>query len=149
MNVFPSVRSYDVKTQTAQYAHTLLYAVADPAEKQYHPVGYVDPDCCHLIIERLKSHKATDKRINVAMCEMLEQGIMPLPDVPMDDRTLHVAHDKLMLDFSGNTLFKAGEHQAALQEYRSGLQRLKHGAIALCIGRLVKRMRRGEAGLCL
>jgi hypothetical protein len=58
------------------------------------------------IIERLKTHKATDKKINIAMLEMLEQGVMPLPDVPMDDRTLRVATDKLDLNFSGNTLTK-------------------------------------------
>jgi hypothetical protein len=68
---FRIIRKYDAATEVGEFAHTLLFAIADPANNRYEPVGCVDPDCCQLLLERLKDHDATDKRINVAMREML------------------------------------------------------------------------------
>jgi hypothetical protein len=48
----------------------------------------------HQLLERLKDHEATDKRLNVAMREMLERGSMPGPDVPLDADTLKISFDK-------------------------------------------------------
>ena len=114
---FRIIRKYDAATEEGEFAHTLLFAIADPSNNRYEPVGCVDPDCCQLLLERLKDHDATDKRINVAMREMLERGSMPGPDVPMNAETLRVSHDSLDLDYSGSTLTKdaAGKYHLHCQ----------------------------------
>jgi hypothetical protein len=49
LSAFCSIRSYDTVTEEGEFAHTLLFAVSDPANDRYLPTGYVDPDCCALV----------------------------------------------------------------------------------------------------
>jgi geranylgeranyl pyrophosphate synthase/predicted secreted hydrolase len=88
------------------YAHSVTWALVDVERSRYlHSTG-VDPSAPREGLKRLKGGLgSTDGRLNRALAEMLERGVVPKPDRIMQGR-IHVGERQLELDYSGATFKK-------------------------------------------
>ena len=104
------------------YGHSITWALSDETEKAYYPDSRVDPTVPQMGIERIKSGRGSkDARINRAMLEVLERGIVPTPDRVFDG-DVRVAKDRLALDYAGLRFEKEadGTYRLRLQNARDG-----------------------------
>jgi geranylgeranyl pyrophosphate synthase/predicted secreted hydrolase len=92
--------------EKVEHAHSITWALSDPAAKQYWPVCLVDKSAPKMGLERIKQGRGTkDARLNRAMAEILERDVVPLPDRMFTSEPT-VAEKRLELDFGGNTFVK-------------------------------------------
>lgn len=98
--------SIDKKTNTPNYAHSVIWGISDIDNKKYHTVSLVDKRAPKLGLERLKKGELVkDPFIRRAAIEMLSKGVMPYPDeLLIKDPT--ISQKTLYLNYDGNTFKK-------------------------------------------
>lgn len=89
-----------------EHHHFLTWAITDPDGGRYFPHTLLDPRTPKTALEEFEAGRGPrDGRIGRAMREVLAQGRIPLPDRLLT-RDVHVALDRLALDFDGNRFVK-------------------------------------------
>ena len=100
------VQGYHPVTREPRYAHSLTWAIHDVEGKRSTFVSRVDPAAPKEGLRRLQAGLgARDARLNRALTEILEHGIVPKPDVVFDGRVT-VSQQQLDLDYAGDTFRK-------------------------------------------
>ena len=93
----------DEVTREIHYAHSLTWALSDPAAHRYVSDSLVDKRAPKLGLQKLeRGEGAKDQRLRRAFREVLERGSMPRPDRSFRG-DVTVAERKLALDYDGNT----------------------------------------------
>jgi len=106
---FRIARGRNAETGEIEYAHSLTWAISDPAERVYSAASRVDRHAAQIGVERIKSGRGSkDPRLDRAMLEVLERGDVPLPDRRFEGQ-VSVAGDRLDLDFGDARLSKTEE----------------------------------------
>jgi geranylgeranyl pyrophosphate synthase/predicted secreted hydrolase len=91
----------DPATGEPQSAHFATWALSDADGKAYHAESRVDPAAPRIGLARIRQgHASRDPRLNRAMTELLERGVVPAPD-RVFTAAVRVARDRLDLDFGG------------------------------------------------
>jgi geranylgeranyl pyrophosphate synthase/predicted secreted hydrolase len=104
------------------YGHTVTWALTDLEDGTYYPESRVDPSAPKLGAERIKSGRGSkDPRVNRAMLEALERGVVPLPDRVIEGE-IRVATGALSLDYGGLRFEKLeeGSYRLRLDNPRDG-----------------------------
>ena len=103
---FKSAYAIDKKTKAPIYGYSVIWAISDLDNKKYHTVSLVDQKAPQIGIERIKRGELVkDPHLKRAALEMLEKGVVPLPDELLT-KPVVITTDKLFLDFDGNTFQK-------------------------------------------
>ncbi len=103
---FRKVQGYHPTTRAPRYAHSVTWAIYDVEGKRSTFASRVDPVASQEGLRRLKSGLgARDERLNRALGEILEKGVVPKPDVVFDGR-VSVGQHALDLDYGGDTFKK-------------------------------------------
>lgn len=103
---FRVVKGRDETTGALQYAHSVTWAVSDPAAQLYWHESRVDRDAPRMGIAKIdRGEGAKDDRLRRAMKEVLRKGKVPFPDALFSGE-VYVALDRLDLDFDGLRLHK-------------------------------------------
>ena len=103
---FRSAYGFDKKTKQPLYGHSVIWAISDLDKKKYYTVSLVDKVAPKLGIERIKKGQMVqDPHLKRAALEMLEKGIVPLPDELLTEDA-KVSMTKLDLNFGSNTFHK-------------------------------------------
>ncbi|MBP6632051.1 MAG: polyprenyl synthetase family protein [Kofleriaceae bacterium] len=98
---FRIIEARDEATGAPSYAHSMTWALSDVAGQRYLAESRVDSRAPELGQERIKNGRgAKDDRLNRAMLEVLEQGLIPVPDRVFDG-AVSVPADRLDLDYAG------------------------------------------------
>jgi geranylgeranyl pyrophosphate synthase/predicted secreted hydrolase len=112
---FRKVQGYHPVTKAPRYAHSLTWAIHDVDGQRQSFVSRVDPMASKEGLRRLQAGMgARDERLNRALTEILERGIVPKPDVVFDGR-VSVGLQRLDLDFAGDTFRKNADGTYTLQ----------------------------------
>ena len=79
---FRRAESCEEADRAAGWAYSLTWAITDPsATSAYYPDSRVDASAPEVGLERIKSGRGSkDERLNRAMREVLERGVVPEPD---------------------------------------------------------------------
>lgn len=105
----------DEATGELQYAHSLTWALSDPARKRYVTQSLVDRRAPELGLERLDRNEGTrDPRIRRAMREVLVRGKVPYPDRLLTTDP-HVGKRRLELELDRARLFKSDDGRYHLE----------------------------------
>ena len=115
---FRKVIDYDKKTKELVYAHSMIWALYDASNKEYHPFSLVDKRAPELGKKKLeKGELVKDDRLRRAALEVVNKGKVPQPDRLFKDDVV-VAPDRLYLNFDGNTYEKKpdGSYELHLEE---------------------------------
>ncbi len=111
---FRIVKGRDEATGEPQYAHSLSWAMTDPARKAYWGETLVDRDAPRLGLDKLERGEGSqDQRLRRAMREVLLKGKVPWPD-RLFTADPFVATRRLELEFEGNTFVKRDDGAYAL-----------------------------------
>ena len=103
---FRKVQGYHPVTRAPRYAHSLTWAIHDVDGKRSAFVSRVDSSAPREGLRRLQSGLgARDERLNRALTEILERGVVPKPDVVFDGK-VSVSHQNLELEFAGDVFRK-------------------------------------------
>ena len=103
---FRKVQGYDSVTREPRYAHSLTWAIHDLDAGRSSFAARVDPVASKEGLRRLQAGMgARDPRLNRALTEILERGVVPKPDLVFDGR-VSVSLHSLDLDYAGDTLRK-------------------------------------------
>ena len=103
---FIRMLGYDKKNKEPIYAYSLTWAIADLDEKEYYTCSLVDKKAPKIGLKRIrKGEIVKDPYIRRAVIEILKKDKVPYPD-EMFKGDVHVAWDKLHLDYDGNTFIK-------------------------------------------
>lgn len=98
---FRVVVGRDEKTQALQYAHSVTWALSDPAGNRYWHDGRVDRDAPRLGIAKIdRGEGARDDRLRRAVKEVLAKGKVPYPD-QLIEHGVFVGDRRLELEFDG------------------------------------------------
>ena len=119
---FRILRGKDERTGELRHAHSLTWAVSDPASRVYLAESRVDAEAPRIGLERIESGRGSrDPRLNRAVREILEKGRVPEPD-RMFDGPVRVSEERLQLDFAGARLDKLddGRYRLELASERGG-----------------------------
>jgi geranylgeranyl pyrophosphate synthase/predicted secreted hydrolase len=125
------------------YGHSITWALSDETEKAYYPDSRVDRTVPQMGIDRIKSGRgAKDPRVNRAMLEVLERGVVPTPDRIFDGE-VKLAKDRLSLDYAGLSLEAeaGGTYRLRLANDRDG------AACDLVFSPTKKPVRQGDDGV--
>jgi geranylgeranyl pyrophosphate synthase/predicted secreted hydrolase len=103
------------------YGHSITWALTDLRDGSYFADSRVDPSAPRMGLERIKAGRGSkDPRVNRAMLEVLERGVVPTPDRVLDG-PITVAQGKLDLDYAGLRFEKAAEgYRLRLSNDRDG-----------------------------
>lgn len=103
---FRKVQGYHPTTRAPRYAHSLTWAIHDVDGERSTFVSRVDPAASKEGLRRLQAGMgARDSRLNRALSEILERGVVPKPDVVFDGR-VNVSLQHLDLEFAGDVFRK-------------------------------------------
>lgn len=92
--------------EKTSHAHSLTWAIIDPAEKKYYADPIVDKNAPYIFAKALDEKEyQVDPRIEKALREVLAKDRIPGPD-RIFDADIVVAENTLDLDYGGNTLVK-------------------------------------------
>lgn len=119
---FRIISAVDEATGQIAYAHSMTWALSEPATKRYVGESRVDERSPQLGLERLKNDRGTkDERLNRAMAEILERGQVPTPD-RIFDGSASVATDRLDLRYGTATYAKLddGSYQLHIETGSDG-----------------------------
>lgn len=95
---------HDAATGQTTYAHSVAWALSDPATGRYLLTSLLDRSAPDVALRHLESGDAIyDPRVRRALREILRRGEVPLPD-RLFSREVQIAEDRLTLDFDGNRL---------------------------------------------
>lgn len=118
VSFFRVVKGRDEATGELQHAHSITWALSDPATGRYWHESRVDKDAPRMGMQKVdRGEGARDPRLRRAIKEVLAKGKVPYPDqvfagdVFLDSR-------KLDLDFDGQRLWKddAGHYHLHLRQ---------------------------------
>jgi geranylgeranyl pyrophosphate synthase/predicted secreted hydrolase len=103
---FRKVQGYLPGSKTPRYVHSLTWSLLDIDQQKNYPVARVDERAASEGLRRIQAgYGSRDPRLNRAICEMLERGVVPKPD-RVFDAPVHVELSRLELDFGGDTFRK-------------------------------------------
>jgi geranylgeranyl pyrophosphate synthase/predicted secreted hydrolase len=120
---FRNTIGVDETTKSPIDSYAVTWSVIDVESGAYYPESRVDKVTPKLGLERIKNNGGSkDPRLNRALTEVLERGRVPVPD-RMFDGDVHIAADRLELDFSGARFEKQED-----QTYRLRLQNARSGS---------------------
>ncbi len=106
---FRKLVDIDEKTETANYAYSVTWALIDVKDEAYYVCSMIDKHAPEIGLEQLKKGKIIkDNLLRRAGIELLEKGNVPFPDRLMQEEAV-CAMDKLFLDFDGNTYEKIAD----------------------------------------
>jgi len=112
---FRIVQGRDEETELPIYAHSLTWALCEPEAKRYLPESLIDPDSPKIGLKKLeRGEGAKDPHLRRALREVLVKGEVPLPDRLLS-RPVHVALDRLELDYDGNRFWKGDDGRYHLE----------------------------------
>jgi geranylgeranyl pyrophosphate synthase/predicted secreted hydrolase len=112
---FRKVQGYHPTTHAPRYAHSVTWAIHDVDGKRSTFASRVDPSAAQEGLRRLQAGMgARDDRLNRALSEILEQGIVPKPDLVFDGRA-SVSQHTLELDFANDSFRKNRDGTYALK----------------------------------
>ena len=102
---FRIISAADEATGKVEYAHSYTWAISDVATARYLGESRVDQRAPQLGLERIENGRgAKDDRLNRAIREILERGVVPTPDRVFDG-PVQVASDRLHVQY-GNASFE-------------------------------------------
>lgn len=111
---FRIIHSHDEVTAELTYAHSMTWAISDPAGRRYVGESRVDVKAPEMGIERIDGGRGSrDDRLNRAMREILARGDVPTPDRVIDG-PVQVARDRLRLEYGSARFEKLGDGSYAL-----------------------------------
>jgi geranylgeranyl pyrophosphate synthase/predicted secreted hydrolase len=103
---FRKVIAYEPRSGAPSYVHSLTWSLNDLTEKKSHNVSRVDVAAPREGLRRVQAGLGSrDPRIDRAMREILERGVIPKPDRVFDG-DVTVDTTRLALDFAGDSLRK-------------------------------------------
>jgi geranylgeranyl pyrophosphate synthase/predicted secreted hydrolase len=103
---FRKVQGYHPVTHAPRYAHSLTWAIHDVDGERSTFVSRVDQAASREGLRRLKSGMgARDERLNRALTEILERGVVPKPDIVFDGK-VSVSQQNLDLEYAGDIFRK-------------------------------------------
>lgn len=103
---FRWIRGVDETTNVPIDAYSMTWALSDMEGRVYYPESRVDKNAPQVVLERIRAGGGTkDPRVNRALAEILERDRVPSPD-RVFDRDVHVATNRLDLDFGGSRFEK-------------------------------------------
>jgi geranylgeranyl pyrophosphate synthase/predicted secreted hydrolase len=103
---FRMVHGIDKDTGEKVHAHSVTWALSDPANKRYYQRSLVDRRSPEIVLERIRRGEGPrDPRLGRAMVEALERNHVPTPDRAFDKEIIF-DESRLSLDFDGNMLDK-------------------------------------------
>jgi geranylgeranyl pyrophosphate synthase/predicted secreted hydrolase len=106
---FRIISSADELTGEIAYAHSMTWAISDPAAERYVGESRVDARAPELGLERIANGRGSrDDRLNRAMAEILERGDVPVPDRVFDGG-VHLASDRLCIDYGSGHFEKLAD----------------------------------------
>jgi geranylgeranyl pyrophosphate synthase/predicted secreted hydrolase len=112
---FRKVTGYHPTTRAPRYAHSLTWAIHDVEGSKTAFVSRVDPIASQEGLRRLRSGLgARDERLNRALGEILERGIVPKPDLVFDG-SVSVSQQTLDLSFAHDSFKKNRDGSYALK----------------------------------
>jgi predicted secreted hydrolase len=109
------------------FSHFLTWALVDTINGTYHPHTLVDRLTPRIALDELEKRAGShDDRLTRALREVLEKGVVPLPDLMMQ-RDAIVALDTLSLDLDGNQFRKLhdGSYHVVLGDEQSVACRMR------------------------
>lgn len=111
---FRKVQGQLSNSATPRYVHSLTWSLLDVDAQKNHPVTRVDANAASEGLRRIKGgYGSRDDRLNRAICEMLERGVVPKPD-RVFDAPVRVSLEELDLDFGGDTFRKNADGSYSL-----------------------------------
>ena len=114
---FRKVIDFDKKNKLPIYGYSMIWAITDVSEKEYHTVSLVDKRAPKLGLQRLKRGEIVkDPFIKRAAIEMLKRGAFPKPDELLINDVI-IPNDKLHLDYDGNTFKKNKDNSYSLHVF--------------------------------
>ncbi|MBE7451128.1 MAG: polyprenyl synthetase family protein [Kofleriaceae bacterium] len=106
---FRIIDARDEASGEITYAHSMTWALSDPGSQRYVGESRVDARAPELGLERIRNGRGSrDERLNRAMTEILERGLVPTPD-RIFDAPVVVATDRLDLDYGGATFVRQAD----------------------------------------
>lgn len=106
---FRVVTGQDPVSKRLNYGHFLTWSLTDTEKKACYTDSRLELSFLPLALERIKKGSGSrDPRIRRALEESLGRGVFPRPDRAFDG-PVHVATDRLALDFHNATFEKEGE----------------------------------------
>jgi geranylgeranyl pyrophosphate synthase/predicted secreted hydrolase len=119
---FRIIHSHDEETGELGYAHSMTWAISDPARSVYVGESRVDPKAPEMGRDRIENGRGSrDDRLNRAMLEILQRGDVPTPDRVIDG-AIHVAGHKLCLEYGSSRFEKLadGSYLLRIADARQG-----------------------------
>ena len=114
---FRKVQGYHPVTRAPRYAHSITWAIHDVDGKRSTFVSRVDQSAAREGLRRLKSGMgARDERLNRALTEILDRGVVPKPDLVFDGK-VSVSLQSLDLEFAGDVFRKNKDGSYNLKLY--------------------------------
>jgi geranylgeranyl pyrophosphate synthase/predicted secreted hydrolase len=116
---FSKVTGYHPKTREPLYAHSLTWSICDLDAKKSYSVSRVDQRAPEEGLRRVKGgFGSRDPRIDRAIREILERGVVPAPDRVFDGRvTVGLKH--MALEFASDSLIKNADNSYTLKLFDS------------------------------
>ena len=106
---FRKVQGYHPTTRAPRYAHSVTWAIHDVEGARSAFVSRVDPVASEEGLRRLKAGLgARDERLNRALSEILEKGVVPKPDLVFEGRA-SVSQHSLHLEYANDSFKKNGD----------------------------------------
>lgn len=118
---FRQARGKNRLTGEAEYAHSVTWALSDPARKAYHPKVAVDSSAPEFGLAKLDaSASADDPGLHRAMREVLARGNIPGPTRMFASKP-GVGERELSLDYHGDRLLKRsdGSYELTLNDAKA------------------------------
>lgn len=108
----------DTKAEEPEQGCALMWSITDVASKQVMKQSLIDPCAVPFLRERLETATDLDDRLRRSLLEMVQRGVVPLPDKIMEGE-IRCDSDRLYLDFDGNK-FSKNEDGAYVLSLRNG-----------------------------
>jgi len=103
---FRKVVGYDPETREPRYVHSLTWSLCDVEARKSHYISRVDASAPQEGLRRVKGgFGSRDPRIDRAIREILERGVVPKPDRVFEGR-VQVEQKRLSLDFASDSFKK-------------------------------------------
>jgi predicted secreted hydrolase/geranylgeranyl pyrophosphate synthase len=111
---FRKVVGYHAVTRAPRYTHSLTWAIYDLDGQRTTFVSRVDASASQEGLRRIRAGLgARDARLNRALSELLERGVVPQPDMVFQGPVL-VSQQTLELDYAGDVFRKASDGSYSL-----------------------------------
>ncbi|MBM4345163.1 MAG: polyprenyl synthetase family protein [Deltaproteobacteria bacterium] len=143
VSFFRVVKGRDEATGDFEHAHSITFALSDPAGQRYWHESRVDKDAPRMGLQKVdRGEGARDQRLRRAIREVLVKGKVPYPDQVFGGEVFVDAR-KLDLEFDGQRLSKddAGRYHLHLRQNHA------HVGLDVCFAPQKPAVRHGQDGV--